>query len=609
MKDLLWSELRRFHRLALLIAGMHLLILSFLYRMSDLLQMNYLDCMPFLGAYLLVGLALAIAQVGSYRHPSRWLWLVHRPLSTDRIFLALAGSAMMLLLIVVVLPIAVVVAGVDLFTERVVDTRHYLLLLHVFGITLLAWLAGAHAVVSRYKAAVAVLAAPLLLGLHLISVWWLLLPMLLTIAWLGWVSMKSFRANRGAPIQGSITLLLTALPLQLGFFLLVFELGQFLFVTGSILAGTDPLNTEFPPRNGLTELERAEPREVLRLGLEHSTDRRAPVWRDELLLLEPVRIGANLQRFPLRHQLSNLNVQTQWLDGQRNVLWTFSHDRMQFLGRHLQTGAAQGIWGAGGVGDDRPFAEVPVVGENGLLMTRHTLYVIDDETQTQHRLIELPQGESFIGMPRWALDRLLVLSNQRLRVYRSDRLAASAFSPPLLDWSVDLPAGPDNFKGFALAELMDGWLLSAAYGDGFRQIGLTQFNEIKMPSQKLIFVDGSGRATTVGERLIFRDYPVLYQSDWWFSPPLHWLVGWPEGTLDKGLAWPLQQRVLAGAPLLYPVAALLLLLSFASAWWWLRQTGASLTRRYLWLISCGLLGVPALLSLICLEPRQTYRND
>src|SRR5437867_1267691 len=91
---------------------------------------------------------------------------------------------------------------------------------------MLAWLAGAHACTSRHKAAVAVLLAPLILALHLASVWWLLLPVLACLAWLVFVTRHGFRADRAAPITRHGVLLLTALPLQLGFFLLVFQLSK-----------------------------------------------------------------------------------------------------------------------------------------------------------------------------------------------------------------------------------------------------------------------------------------------------------------------------------------------------------------------------------------------
>lgn len=607
MKDLYFSELRRFGRLTLLAAVAHMLLLVFMNRLLDLLQQAYFESAPFFAFYLLLGLAFGVVQVGSYRKPSQWAWLVHRPLSTERIFSALALSALTVLALVLFLPMLLLVLGNELFTTRVVDARHYLAPLHLLAFTMMAWLAAAHACVSRSKAAIAVIAAPVLLALHLVSVWWLLLPVLLALGWLAFITMRSFRANREAPIQGTAALLLTALPLQLGIYLLVFELGQFLFVTGGILLGVDPLNTEFPPKGGLIEVERALPNEELVLGLDGSSDPRAASWREQLPLMEPLRVGPHLQRFPIRQQLSNFQLSTQWYDEERGILWTFDHDEMLFHGRDPEGGSARGWWGVNGVGaspsDVQPFTEIPVATPEGHLMTRAALYAVDKDDQRQHQLLHLAEGEWFVDLPRQEFNRVIVLTNQRLLAWRSDRRAASAFAPLLLDWQVNLPRGPAHLEMVTIAELMDGWLVSFVYGDGMRQIGFSQFTAAVEPFQQVLFVDDEGGANVVSERALRRDYPALYQVGWWFSPVLHSLAEWPDAALDKGLTWPLEWQPLPPVKVFYPVAVVLTLLSLVLAWWWLRGSQASATRRRVWLASCALLGLPAFVSLVLLEPR------
>ena len=175
MKDLIHSEWRRFRRLTLIFAGGHALALLFVARLTVLPQLAAGDQGAMLFVYLLTGVALALVQVGSYRAPSRWLWLMHRPLSPARIFASLATAAAAMLAVGVLLPLLLALVAIDLFTTQLVDSRHYAALLHVMAFAAMAWLAGAHASVSRNKAAIAVLVAPLLLALHLASVWWLLL--------------------------------------------------------------------------------------------------------------------------------------------------------------------------------------------------------------------------------------------------------------------------------------------------------------------------------------------------------------------------------------------------------------------------------------------------
>ncbi|HET9482753.1 MAG TPA: hypothetical protein VFO79_02250 [Xanthomonadales bacterium] len=606
MRDLIRSELRRFGRWALLAALVHLVALWFEQRTGNLLQEPFFKTMLQLDFYMIVGLAFGLVQVGSYRKPSQWMWLIHRPLPPHRIFLAIAASAAIMLGVALLLPLLVFVASLEAFTTHVVDVRHYVIPVHGYAFAMMAWLAGCHAMVSRHKAAIAVVAMPMMLALHLVSVWWLLIPVVACFVWLGYVAAAGFRADRESPPKSGVALLATAVPLQLGFFVLIVALGKAAFVVAGMLLGVDPLNTDYPPRGGLIEVTRKEPGDALVLGLAASADPRAASWREQLPLLEPVVVGAWLQRFPLRHQLANLSSPTQWFDEKRGVMWTFSHDRMLFLGRDPRSGTAHGAWGRAGKGDETPFDEIPFV-SFGHLVTRDTLYAIDADEQRLHRLLALAPGEVFIEMPERELDRVLVLTNRRLAAYRDDRDATSRHAPPVLDWSIALPAGVEHLERADVAALMDGWLVSFLYGSGMRQIGFQQFGTAADPRQYVVFVDPDGAASVVAERAVARDYPAMHQVPWWVSPPLHVLSEWPDAVLEKGLTVPLRVEAWPREASMRIAAGVLMLASLALAAWWLRGANVSPARRRLWLATCGLLGVPAFLSLVCLQPRTLAR--
>ena len=190
---------------------------------------------------------------------------------------------------------------------------------------------------------------------------------------------------------------------------------------------------------------------------------------------------------PRRHLFGNPATPTQWYDETRAVMWTFSHDRMIFLGRNPESGTSQGPWGLHGKGDETPFTEVPYV-VFGRLVTRDALYAVDDEEGRHYPLLTLEPGETFIGLPIRELDRLLVMTSKRLSAYRDDREATSPHAPPILDWSVALPSGADALERADIAALMDGWLVSFLYGDGMRQIGFQQFHLSKATAGSWIFL-------------------------------------------------------------------------------------------------------------------------
>ena len=304
-------------------------------------------------------------------------------------------------------------------------------------------------------------------------------------------------------------------------------------MTGGTLFGLDPRNTDYPPAGGLIEVERKEPADAMVMALQNSRDPRAADWRQELPLLDPISLPLMVARTAIRNQFGNLYWESpNWRDTERNIEWTFSHDRMLYLGRDPQSGQERGVWGIGGVGDKTPFPEIPVAFDNQFLLTRHVLYAIDAQERRQHEVLRLPMDEQFISVEQKQFQRMLILTDRQLRVYRPDRTSASTYAPWLIDWQMALPRGAQYLMATQVVQLMDGWLVSFLYGDGFRQVGFEQFSMLTRPQQQTFFIDEDGQPKKVAERLLSDDYPAFYRVNWWVSPVLH-LPGRVAGKLDR----------------------------------------------------------------------------
>jgi hypothetical protein len=592
MKDLYLSELRRFRNAAVIFAAAHLVLQLFVNRLFDLPQQRWEKHVVVLALYCLSGLGFALYQFGTYRQPSRWVWLLHRPLSRARIFGAIALASATLILLAVGLPFLLALAGIEAFSERTVDARHYLAVLHVVLIAFVAWLAGAIVATNRSRSAIVVLVAPWLMLAHLASAVTMLAPALLCVALLAYVAYCSFKPNRMAPPENGAALAATALPLQLGFYFALMWSGSVAFQCAQMLADTHPLNRPLPPAGGFVELTRADGQAAFDAGLAVSGDPRAPQWRRQLKLLTIGDIEPMGRQFPVRHQASNRDV-LQWADEAHRIEWTFSHDAMRFHGRDLYTGKDRGWLGLGGFGDSRPFPAVPVL-PAPFIMTPQDLFAWDADSQQVHRLLALRAPETLAGPPKPVGKHLYVLTNHRLIAYAPPADPKAALAE---QFGADLPGPFSDLDRVDIAELLDGVLLSFNYGRHM-------VDGVTGATQSVVFVDASGGAQVVARRAIAHDFPALFEHrDWWVSPALHALVALPDRLLDTGV---IADRTPAARERPRPVmlaALVAALLSAAGAFAWLRHSRIDTRRRAGWIAACLLIGPPALLSLMLLQPR------
>ncbi len=353
MRDLFFSECRRFRNAALIFAAVHLVLQLFVNRMFDFLQLRYEPHMIALALYLLAALAFAMVQFGTYRQPSRWLWLLHRPMERLAIFGAIAAASSALIVFAAGLPALLAVFATDWLSTRVVDARHYLLVLELVLLTMSAWLAGSYVILNGRRSAIVVLLLPLLLMAHLASGFVMLVPSALCLALMAYIAWGAFKPDRTAPPAGA-ALAATAVPLQLGFYFALIWAGSVLYQNVQMLAGVHPLNRPVPPVGGFTESTRSEGPALFLRGLANATDPAAPQWRRQVALSEIANFEPSTKQYPVRHQLSNLD-RLGFVDSARHIEWTFSHDTMLFHGRDMYTLHDRGTMGRKGPGDSTPF--------------------------------------------------------------------------------------------------------------------------------------------------------------------------------------------------------------------------------------------------------------
>jgi hypothetical protein len=600
MRDLFRAELLRFRSWAIAGALLHLLVLAFLSRVTDLAQQSLLVYRAFGGLYALAGLLLGLFQMGSYRRPNTWLNLLHRPLPGWRIAAALLGAGIVLLAVAIALPILAIAAYQHGMTARVVDARHWLFPLAALLIAGCGYLAGAYCMLGGRRYSTCALVFLVLLATSQAVGPRVLLLQAMAMLWLAAMVLAAFKPDLSAPPRTLAATVVTALPLQAGVYLLVLLLGFGIEMLW-IMQGTHPNNMSVPPPGGPNETERMTAQERMLAGLAASRAPQAPLWREQVPLSEVHRIGAQLAAAPVRNELTHAPMaQMAFDDGERRVRWVFSHDRMRFEGYRLTDGRHFGELGVGA--DDAAFpAPAQVAGSlpalpkgDGVLVAGNTLYQYASASSQALPRIRLPAGEILAGVT--AVGENLVVLSDRALYFFDGRDAATGDTLPSPRQRLPIPGRIGDLRDIDLIELVDGYLVSFSFTSYAYQLTGAA------PYQSIVWMDDGGHTTPVARRALIYDYPALYRyKAWWPSPALYALR---VGALGL-FAVPDPLDAMAPPPIprdMLVLAGTLMLLSLLAAVRLSRRCTLSAPARVAWVLACGVIGLPALASLWLLYP-------
>jgi len=596
MWDLFKAEIIRFRGWVIAYAAVHLMVLGFMTRMVDLAQQPLMIVYMVIGGiYALTGLLLGLYQMGGYRRPNAWLNLLHRPLPHWQVAAALFGAGTLLLAVAVLLPLLVIAGWQETMTARVIDLRHVVLIMSAWLVSACGYLAGGSTVLGNKRYGIGALVPLLLLffsnatGIGAIAI------QLLAIAWLAVMIVFAFKPDLAATPRHPIGVVATALPLQVGL-CFAFLLVGFGIEMVWMMQGTHPNNLATPIPGSAKEADNAEGKDVMIAGLKASTAPEAPLWREQAAISEVFTIGPNVSQLPARNELTNI-APMEFDDETRRVRWVFSHDSMRFEGYSLASFRTAGRLGVEG---DGAFPNPPLPGPQGALITRGAVYQYDSDAKLMLPRAHVPKGETITGFDIIG-ERVALLSDRALYIYDGRELQQGdgVLTPR---WRVPVPGITGTLQRIDLMELLDGYLVSFAYtrwrhnGDG--------------PSyQQILQVDGQGQIASVARRELSTGYGVLFRYQNWYPSPIlfalqRYVVNLfssytPGNEVDR-------QPIPRSAMM---IAGVLMLLSLLGAAWYVRRTALSLPARIAWIVACGVISLPALLSLWLLYPQRERLDD
>lgn len=596
MYELFLSECRRFRKTALIAAGVHLTLLLMISRLTLLMQMDWRQHFVLLSAYGLAGAIFGAYQFVTYRQPARWMWLMHRPLPRWRISAALAGASALMIFCAFGLPGMLMLALTQATTARVVDLHHYAVVLYVTLFTIACWLCGGYVVLSRSKLAIVLLFLPYVMMLHLASAWTMVAVGVFCVLLLAAIGYFTMKPNRFAPPEGVAATIATALPLQIGFYFALLWVGGVAFQYLMIMAGTHPLNSAMPPAGGFVEVSRVKDHKLFGMALKLSSDPRAAQWAAELPAARLSPVDVSYTRFPLRHELT-ASGKTVGFEGATNGMWTFSHDKMRFMGMDMYTGAPLGELGLDG--RSQQFATPPVIELPGMhLVLPQQVLMFDTKARRWQPIMQLRSDETIIGA-RTRVDnpkpqQEYVLTTKRLVAWQA---AAHPLQQAVERYSIPMPGDVGEIRRVDVAALADGELVSFVFGRNTIDGAATG-------KQVLMHVDADGTVVQVAQRPLSHDYPQLFEHRaWWLSPPLQALLALPDVLIDQGETLPFDAVRLPRPPAAWAAVAVASLLSALGAWWWLRAARIPRRMRAAWIAACFIIGIPSLLCLLVMQER------
>lgn len=600
MYDFFKSELIRFRGWALLAAIVHLLALAFMARVVDLAQQPLVVHRVIGGVYALCGLLLGLYQMGSYRKPSQWLSLLHRPMAPARVAFALAAAAAVLLTVAVALPLLLVAFWQHALTPRVVDLRHWLLPLSGALIATSAYLAGAFCSLRGWRWA----------GAALVLLVWLLVSRaygfgmiaieLIVMAWLAVLLRVAFVADLDSPPRGLFATAVVALPLQVAVHVMALVL-LFGLEMLWIAQGSHPNNTPVPPVGGHNEVEKMDPRERMIAGLRDSRHPDAPLLREQIRLSEPDGLGVQVPKLPQYQELGNFRPM-EFDDGERRERWVFSHDDMRLHGYRLADNRAVGVLGIGA--EQAAFPVVVLPGDalpgmepgDAVLVGGDTLYQYVSAERRVLPRVRVAAGETLMGGGPLG-QGIGMLSDRALYFYDARPLVeGQGLLTPRL--RVPLPGEMGDLRNLDLVELVDGHLISIAFS------ARSHASDGAAPTQVTLRTHDDGRIETVHRRALAFDYPPVYRyRGVWPSPALHAITEAARNLFAPPLPLDVTRPAAIPGSMLW-LAAVLSLLSLAGAVWLTARSPLSTIGRWAWVAACAVIGLPALASLWLLVPRR-----
>lgn len=612
MLSLALSEIARYRNWAVTFALLYFFLLIYLYSQGITFTGGFIALWQHLS--LLAAIMFGVTQMLLLRRQNHWVYLIQRPLSHQKIFLALFIAGVSLLLFTLMLPPVMTLIIMDGVGLNLIEYRHYLVLAFITFGMITAYGCACFAVLYNSRMA--------FLSLVLVTVFidvrvgsLIFIPTVIAVAWACYLAYRAFKPDLASSFAKPVEIVAVALPIQYGLLWLIMLAVMFGYLGVGLVQDNHSALSAKP--GSVQYVSQLSDRERMMFALEAYSGADVDVLRTAVEEADvfPAE-NPRVTQFPARHQLPFPGMDIALTDKANGVVWHFSHSEMLFRGSRKGSRGFVAWFGPNGfdrhleaaVDATGRFQSVPWIypmaadqlDGAALVVDTNSIYRIAFNREQIELRYSLPVDELFtdslsIGNALSTIEStktLYLFDNKQL--LSADKLMASPIG-------VDITLAGQNLRKFSVAQLDEGYLVAMLMNlsplnlvADYSMYQQPVLNLYKVTADKSELLSRSEFSPTFGDWYIYKDFiasPVIrFITDIiWNHRNQHHL----EFDSPSVFHTDIPNKILLSALLLSMLSVAITLLL-------LRQSPMAAPSRYSWLCLNALSGVVGVVSFMLL---------
>ncbi len=544
-----------------------------------------------------------IVQFVLHKRANHWTYLIHRPISENRIYLSLAAAGASIIAIPVLLPLLIMIGGIDATSNVVVDTRHYLYALYMLIVSLAAYGIGSFTVLNASKAAVLSI---IILSVYLMPIpessFKQFFPGLVILAAIVVMNFVSFKADLTTHTKEPWAIVLQGMGMSVSLLILLLASTTIFYHLPLVIAGIHP--DDNPEEGSFNYIYQYDMGQRPAYALRGSKHLKASIYAKQAELADQDFLSVDRWTFPRQGQMFNKDRQYALSPSDLNQIWQFSHDDMLMLGYDTKSKQLIGLIGQNGfldsfedVKEEDRFTTVPFMIGETFLGTQHRLYQVsfkDRELLVKHQPAE---GEVYIGQLQFKDNYAVMVTDKNTLLFDTAALV-DEFEEAEAEYVIPHPTAPENMYWVSTYRMADGYMLLFSGGDYFGE---------SRPGTTVVHAQLGGTSEVIHEtEYEYVKHPLWIQHfEFMISPVTFFMKSMVFHYIEPSDTDNLSFSKIANGMFpnsIWTLAVVLQIIAAIGAFIWARRHNLAKPQMITWVAMCAVFGLPLLLGFFFMSP-------